>query len=155
MRHGLSPAQLVYGFNPLLPTVQDTKPPVLSNYGWAKVKMEHLTALKSAREAFVKTKQSSMFRQKLNKENSSDGMKKQFRRDKVILKGDENPAAHINEREHSKSEDIHLEFSLEKETLHGFKQNVKSIDPRKSIKQIDMVICTGLRKKREETIENE
>ena len=52
--HGFSPAQLTFGQNPPLPSVLSDKPPALESDEGKDVIAEHLLALRSARQAFMK-----------------------------------------------------------------------------------------------------
>ena len=54
--HGFSPAQLVFGFNPMLPCVQNNKPPALaSEEAYAEILQQNLRAMKNARIAVIKS----------------------------------------------------------------------------------------------------
>ena len=65
--HGFSPAQLVFGFNPMLPSTQNDKPPALSSEeAYSDLVEENLRALKSARAAMIKTESSERIRRALN-----------------------------------------------------------------------------------------
>ena len=83
--HGYTSAQLIFGFNPLLPGVNGTKPPILSNNEYSAILDEHLELQKSARKLFVKSELSVLEKRKLN--NSSDkSVLKYIQGDKVIFK---------------------------------------------------------------------
>ena len=64
--HGFSPAQLVFGFNPVLPTVHTDKPPALSSTRYAEIVTNHLEAMKRGREAMVQSDSSEQIRRALN-----------------------------------------------------------------------------------------
>ena len=54
MWHGYSSSQIVFGTNPVLPNIMTAAPPALDKAASSEVFRNHLNALKSAREAFVK-----------------------------------------------------------------------------------------------------
>ena len=63
--HGFSPAQLTFGQNPPLPSVLNDKPPALESYEGKDVIAEHLRALRSARQAFMKAESSEKVKRAL------------------------------------------------------------------------------------------
>ena len=65
--HGFSPAQLVFGFNPMLPSTINDKPPALSSEeAYSDLVEENLRALKCARAAMIKSESSEKIRRALN-----------------------------------------------------------------------------------------
>ena len=64
--HGFSPAQLVFGFNPVLPSVHTDKPPALSSNKYAEIVKDNLDAMKRGREAMIQSESSERIRRALN-----------------------------------------------------------------------------------------
>lgn len=64
--HGFSPAQLVLGFNPHLPSIYTDKPPALSAERYPDIIENHLKALRKGREAFIQAQNSAKIRRALN-----------------------------------------------------------------------------------------
>ena len=60
--HGFSPSQLVFGFNPILPSVLCDHPPALSNKDYSEIINNHLQAQKLGREAFIQAESSERIR---------------------------------------------------------------------------------------------
>ena len=84
--HGFSPAQLVFGFNPVLPCVNGDKPPVLSEDSYSEIIEDNLQAKKKAREAFIRTESSSRIRRALSHNIRSSEDIKYLTGDKVYYK---------------------------------------------------------------------
>ena len=53
--HGFTPSQLVFGYNPRLPTVQSNMPPALTGTQYSKIIEENLHAMHRARTAYIKS----------------------------------------------------------------------------------------------------
>ena len=68
---GFSPSQLVFGYNPILPSVRNGKPPALSKSKYSDIITEHFQTMKIARVAHIKAKTSERVRQALNDKNWS------------------------------------------------------------------------------------
>ena len=51
--HGFSPAQLVLGYNPILPCVQRDKPPALSEGSYNNIVKKYLTAMRLGRAVHI------------------------------------------------------------------------------------------------------
>ena len=83
---GFSPAQLIYGFNLVLPTVHMSKPPSLSDNSFDKAMVEHLELKKSARLNYVKAESSKIYRRSLNKIYSNGNVESYFCGDMVLYK---------------------------------------------------------------------
>ena len=88
--NGFSPAQLIFGFNPLLPCIKATKP--FSPYhGFNKdTIMIHLESLISARKLFVKGELSGLYRRKLNYKCPNYENVRFFQGDEVLYRPDHN-----------------------------------------------------------------
>ena len=71
---GFSPYQLVLGRNVSLPSVVTDKPPALEGSTESRTVAEHLTALHSARKAFVAAESSEKIRRALRRQTQSSGM---------------------------------------------------------------------------------
>ena len=84
--HGFSPAQLVFGFNPILPSVLSDRPPALSNNDYAEIISNHLQAQKLSREAFIQAESSERIRRALSHNIRSSGDIKYLNGDKVYFK---------------------------------------------------------------------
>ena len=85
--HGFSPAQLVFGFNPMLPCTQNDKPPALStDEAYSDIVEENLRAMRSARAAMIKTESSEKVRRALNHNIRSSGDVKYLNGDLVYFK---------------------------------------------------------------------
>ena len=85
--HGFSPAQLVFGFNPMLPCVQNDKPPALSTEeAYSDLVEENLRAMKKARVALVQADSSERIRRALNRNIRSTGDVKYIHGDAVYYK---------------------------------------------------------------------
>ncbi|GAB1599884.1 hypothetical protein Ahia01_000265900 [Argonauta hians] len=65
--HGFSPNQLVFGRNPNIPTVLDSKPPALEGVTSSKLIAQHLNAMHTARAAFIQAEASEKLRRALMK----------------------------------------------------------------------------------------
>ena len=65
--HGFSPATLVFGYNPRLPSVFVDKPPAVSNSKYTEIVEEHLKVMRRARTAFLQAESSERIRRALNK----------------------------------------------------------------------------------------
>ena len=73
---GFSPAQLVFGYNPMLPTVNSDKPPALSSESaYTDLVEGNLNALRMARIAHVQTESSERLRRAQNKDIISRDIK--------------------------------------------------------------------------------
>ena len=84
---GYTPAQLIFGFNPVLPSVKENKPPMLSRNKYITLLDEHLEVQKSARKLFVNAEISGIHRRRLsNTPSHSQGVLKYFQGDKVMFK---------------------------------------------------------------------
>ena len=84
--HGFSPAQLVFGFNPILPSVLSDKPPALTKQDYAELINNHLQAQKLGREAFIQAESSERIRRALSHKIRSSGDVKYINGDKVYFK---------------------------------------------------------------------
>jgi transposase InsO family protein len=84
--HGFSPAQLVFGFNPMLPSILSDKPPALSNDGYSDIIARNLNAQKMAREGFTQAESSERIRRALNHNLCSSNDIKYVNGDKVFYK---------------------------------------------------------------------
>ena len=67
--HGFSPAQLVFGFIPILPSVAVDKPPALSETSYSEILEDNLKALRKARAAFIQSESSKRIRRALSHHN--------------------------------------------------------------------------------------
>ncbi|GAB1610627.1 hypothetical protein Ahia01_001349000 [Argonauta hians] len=65
--HGFSPNQLVFGRNPNIPTVLNSKPPALEGVTSSKLIAQHLNAMHTARAAFIQAEASEKLRRALMK----------------------------------------------------------------------------------------
>ena len=65
--HGFSPATLVFGYNPRLPSVFVDKPPALSEPKYNEILEDNLKAMRRARTAFLQAESSERIRRALNK----------------------------------------------------------------------------------------
>ena len=63
---GFSPSLLVFGYNPVLPSVRHGKPPALSRDQYSDIITEHLKTMKKARVAKIKAETSERARRALN-----------------------------------------------------------------------------------------
>ena len=63
--NGFSPNQLVYGFNPTLPSVMCNNIPALENKTTSEVVANNLNAMRAAREAFIKNESNERIRRAL------------------------------------------------------------------------------------------
>ena len=90
--HGFSPAQLVFGYNPILPSVQHNKPPALASPDtYSEIISQNLIAMKKAREAFIHSESSERIRRALNHNTRTYSNVKYITGDKVYFKrSDEN-----------------------------------------------------------------
>lgn len=84
--HGFSPAQLVLGYNPMLPCVQTDKPPALSEEAYADIVEMNLQAMRTARAAHVNTESSERVRRALNNNTRFSGDVKYVTGDLVYFK---------------------------------------------------------------------
>ena len=84
--HGFSPAQLVFGYTPILPSVQINKPPALSETTYSKYLEEHLEAMRKARSAYIYTESSIRIRRALNHNTRSSNDVKYITGDNVYYK---------------------------------------------------------------------
>ena len=61
--HGFSPAQLVFGFTPMLPSVQSDRPPALSmEIASSEIVKQNLEVMRKARIAYVQAESSERIR---------------------------------------------------------------------------------------------
>lgn len=65
--HGFSPATLVFGYNPRLPSIFIDKPPALSDAKYSEIIEDNLKAMRRARTAFLQAESSERIRRALNK----------------------------------------------------------------------------------------
>ena len=85
--HGFSPSQLVFGYNPMLPSVLSDKPPALSSESaYATIVEENLKAQRIARIAHVQAESSERIRRALNKNIRSSGDIKYINGDSVYFR---------------------------------------------------------------------
>ena len=63
--HGYSPNQLVFGFNPVLPSMCENGPPALENRTTSRVVADNLNAMHKAREDFVRMESSERIQRAL------------------------------------------------------------------------------------------
>ena len=84
--HGFSPAQLVFGFTPMLPTVQTDKPPALSEFSYSQLVEENLQAMRQARAAHIQAESSARIRRALSHNLRSSGDIKYTTGDRVYYK---------------------------------------------------------------------
>ena len=85
--HGFSPAQLVFGYNPMLPCVMTDKPPALSSENdYAEIVERNLKAQRSARIAHVQSESSERVRRALNKNIRTSGDIKYVNGDSVYFR---------------------------------------------------------------------
>ena len=82
---GFSPSHLVFGYNPLLPSVASNKSPALSMRKYSSIIKEHLDTMKKARETFLKSETAQETRRVLNQFSccTSYGDNKYLVRDQV------------------------------------------------------------------------
>ena len=86
--HGFSPNQLVYGFNPSLPSVLNNKIPALENRTTSEVVAENLNAMRVAREVFIKNESNERIRRALLHNVREDNMVGLQNGDQVYFKRD-------------------------------------------------------------------
>ena len=85
--HGFAPAQLVFGYTPMLPSVQTNKPPALSSENaYSNLVEENLRAMKAARIAHVKAESSERIRRALSHNIRSSGDVKYVNGDSVYYR---------------------------------------------------------------------
>lgn len=85
--HGFSPAQLVFGYNPMLPCVQFDKPPALSSESaYADIVEQNLKAQRLARISHVQSESSERIRRALNKNIRTSGDVKYINGDSVYFR---------------------------------------------------------------------
>ena len=65
--HGFSPNQLVFGRNPNIPTVLNSKPPALEGTTSSELIAEHLNAMHASRKAFIQAEASEKLRRAMLK----------------------------------------------------------------------------------------
>ena len=87
---GFSPYQLVFGRNVSLPSVVTDKPPALEGSTESHTVAEHLTALHSARKAFVAAESSEKIRRASRRQTRSSGMTF-IQGEEVCYKRNDNP----------------------------------------------------------------
>ena len=69
--HGYSPNQLVFGYNPNVPSVHTNKLPALDSKTDPEIVLEHLTALHCARKAFVESEASERLNSAIKRQTRS------------------------------------------------------------------------------------
>ena len=84
--HGFSPAQLVFGYTPMLPCVQQDKPPALTEESYAKYIEEHLQAMRKSRSAFIHSESSQRIKRALAHNLRSSNDEKYLSGDSVYFK---------------------------------------------------------------------
>ena len=84
--HGFSPAQLVLGYIPSLPSVQTNKPPALSAESYSKLIEDHLKVMHAARTEYLRSESSSKIRRALNNNIRTTGDIKFVNGDRVYYK---------------------------------------------------------------------
>ena len=84
--HGFSPSQLIFGFNPMLPSVFTDKPPALSQNSYKDILSKHLEAQKLAFDSFNKAQSSERIRRALSHNIRTTGDIKYINGDKVYYK---------------------------------------------------------------------
>ena len=85
--HGFSPAQLVFGFNPMLPSILNNKPPALSSEeAYSQIIEENMKAMKNARLAFIKSESSERIKRALSHNIRASGNVKYVNGDRVFYK---------------------------------------------------------------------
>ena len=84
--HGFSPAQLVLGYNPMLPCVQTDKPPALSESTYTHIVEQNLQAMRTGRVAQIQAESSNRIRRALNQNITSSGDIKYINGDLVYYK---------------------------------------------------------------------
>ena len=85
--HGFSPAQLVFGYNPMLPCVLEDKPPALnSESAYAEIIETNLKAQRQARIAHVQSESSERIRRALSKNIRTSGDIKYINGDSVYFR---------------------------------------------------------------------
>ena len=92
--HGFSPSQLIFGFNPMLPSVFTDKPPALSKDSYSDILLKHLEAQKMAFDAFNKAQSSERIRRALSHNVRTSGDVKYLNGDKVYFKRSDDRAWH-------------------------------------------------------------
>lgn len=73
--HGFSPAQLVFGFNPMLPCVTTDRPPALSETAYSDIIEKNLKDMRVARAAHIKSESSERLRRELSNNIRSGDVK--------------------------------------------------------------------------------
>ena len=85
--HGFSPAQLVFGFTPMLPSVQNDRPPALSmESAYSEIVQQNLEVMRKARIAYVQAESSERIRRELNQNVTGSGDMKYVNGDTVYFK---------------------------------------------------------------------
>ena len=84
--HGFTPAQLVFGQNPNVPTVQNSGPPALETEHSSQVVRDNLLKLKVAREAFIQAEHSERIKRALRHNIRPSGGNKFLNGDLVFYK---------------------------------------------------------------------
>ena len=83
---GFSPNQLVFGFNPNLPSILNNKPPALRSVTSSQLVADNLSALHMARKAFVESEASRKLKSALNRQTRSATSKSYVIGDSVYYK---------------------------------------------------------------------
>ena len=81
--HGFSPSQLVFGYNLIIPSVSTNLPPVLTEESYSNLIASNLSAMKQAREEFIRAESSKGIRRKLNHKSRTSSDVKYINGDEV------------------------------------------------------------------------
>ena len=81
--HGFSPSQLVFGYNLIIPSVSTNLPPVLTEESYSNLIASNLSAMKQAREEFIRAESSKGIRRKLNHKSCTSSDVKYINGDEV------------------------------------------------------------------------
>ena len=86
--HGFSPFQLVFGRNPTLPVLQDSKPPALNDYDGnvSDLLRKNLESMHAARQAKIKSESDKRVRRALRHNIRTSGHKQYITGDRVYYK---------------------------------------------------------------------
>ena len=92
--YGFSPNQLVFGHNPNLPSVIDSKLPALSGTTSSQLIASHLNAMHASRKAFVECEASEKLRRALRSKTRSATTKNYHNGNKVLYKREKDSRWH-------------------------------------------------------------
>lgn len=92
--HGYSPNQLVFGFNPVLPSMCENKPPALEGRTTSRVVADNLNAMHKAREEFVRMESNERIQRALSHQVRPSMLEDMKNGDSVFYKRADSQAWH-------------------------------------------------------------